>query len=178
MKQLIIILSAFFLTSCSQQQARKPISHSEGSFMKESVERNKKIIANEEKTIAAIIKASPEIKYIASKKGYWYYYITKNETDTIRPIKGDVVTFDYDVKDIKGAIIYTQEELQSQTYAVDKQNIMSGLQSGIKLMKKNEKVTFLFPSHNAYGYHGDNKKIGSNEGLICTVTLTNIKKPK
>ena len=40
-------------------------------------------------------------------------------------------------------------------------------------MKKNETVTFLFPSHIAYGYHGDNKKIGTNQPLICTVTLRN-----
>ncbi|MNY65058.1 hypothetical protein D3C86_2022700 [compost metagenome] len=31
----------------------------------------------------------------------------------------------------------------------------------------------MFPSHIAYGYHGDNKKIGTNESLICTVTLRN-----
>jgi gliding motility-associated peptidyl-prolyl isomerase len=178
MKNLLYILLAVIITSCSQQQARKPISHTEGSFMKESAERNKKIIADEEKIIAAIIKATPEIKYISSKKGYWYYYIKKNETDTIKPIKGDIVTFDYDVKDIGGNQIYAQDELQTQTYAVDKQNIMTGLQNGIKLMKKDETVTFLFPSHSAYGYHGDNKKIGSNEALICTVTLKNINKYK
>ena len=38
-----------------------------------------------------------------------------------------------------------------------------------------EKVTFIFPSHMAFGYHGDNKKIGTNEPLICTVTLNDIK---
>jgi FKBP-type peptidyl-prolyl cis-trans isomerase len=52
---------------------------------------------------------------------------------------------------------------------------MIGLRDGIKLMKKGEKVTFLFPSHMAFGYHGDNKKIGTNEPLICTVTLNDIK---
>jgi len=50
---------------------------------------------------------------------------------------------------------------------------MMGLRDGIKLLHKNEKVTFLFPSHIAYGYHGDNKKIGTNESLMCTVTLRN-----
>jgi hypothetical protein len=38
-------------------------------------------------------------------------------------------------------------------------------------MHKNEKVNFLFPSHMGFGYHGDNKRIGTNEPLICTVTL-------
>ncbi|HEU0125879.1 MAG TPA: FKBP-type peptidyl-prolyl cis-trans isomerase, partial [Flavobacterium sp.] len=47
------------------------------------------------------------------------------------------------------------------------------LRDGIKRMHKNETITFLFPSHSAYGYHGDNKKIGPNESLIVTVTLRN-----
>lgn len=139
--------------------------------MKESVDRNKKLIAAEEKTIDSIIKSNSTQNYIASSKGYWYFYEIKNETDTIHPKMGDVADFDYEIKDLKGNIIYTQEELKTQTYAVDKQNIMMGLRHGIKLMRKKEKVTFLFPSHIAYGYHGDNNKIGTNEPLICSVTL-------
>ncbi len=165
----------FFLASCSQQKARKPISHSEGSFMKESAERNKKIVAREEKTIDSIIKSDPSIKYIASKKGYWYTYESKNETDTLTPKRGDIAYFDYDVKDINGNVIYTKEELKPQIYNVDKQNIMTGLSDGIKLMRKNETVKFLFTSNNGYGYHGDNDKIETNESLICTVTLKDFK---
>ena len=165
----------FFLASCSQQKARKPISHSEGSFMKESAERNKKLVAKEEKIIDSIIKSDPSIKYIASKKGYWYTYESKNETDTLTPKRGDIAYFDYDVKDINGNVIYTKEELKPQIYNVDKQNIMTGLSDGIKLMRKNETVKFLFTSNNGYGYHGDNDKIETNESLICTVTLKDFK---
>ncbi len=164
-----------FLASCSQQKARKPISHSEGSFMKESAERNKKIVAKEEKVIDSIIKSNPLIKYIASKKGYWYTYEFKNETDTLTPKRGDIAYFDYDVKDINGNVIYTKEELKPQIYNVDKQNIMTGLSDGIKLMRKNETVKFLFTSNNGFGYHGDNDKISTNESLICTVTLKDFK---
>ena len=58
---------------------------------------------------------------------------------------------------------------------MDKEDVLLGLRDGIKTMKKGEKVTFLFPSHKAYGYHGDNNKIGTNEPLLCTVTLNDIK---
>ena len=94
-------------------------------------------------------------------------------TDTATPKKGDIAYFNLEVKDIKGKIIYSEADLGPQTYYVDKQEIMMGLRDGIKLMHKNETVTFLFPSHIAYGYHGDNKKIGTNQSLICTVTLRN-----
>lgn len=165
-----------FFTSCSQQQqARKPISHTSGTFIKESIERNKVLIADEEDLIAEIIKNDSLKSYIASTKGYWYKYEIKVDEATPSPKRGDIAFFDYEIKDLKNRIIYTMTETKPQTYYVDKENIMMGLRDGIKLMKKGEKVTFLFPSHMAYGYHGDDKKIGTNEPLICTVSLNDIK---
>ena len=64
MQKLLKTMSLFvlFITlqSCKQQQARMPISRSSGTFMKESVERNKKIIAGEERIIDSIIKSNPK----------------------------------------------------------------------------------------------------------------------
>jgi gliding motility-associated peptidyl-prolyl isomerase len=171
---LFVFLVTILVSGCKQhQEARRPISQKSGSFMKKSVERNKKLIAGEEGQIDSLIKSNPKVKYFASTKGYWYTYVIQNTLDTITPKKGDVAFFDYEVKDLKGNVIYSELELRPQTYAVDKQNIMTGLREGIKLMHKNEKVIFLFPSHIAYGYHGDDKKIGTNQPLLCTVTLHN-----
>jgi gliding motility-associated peptidyl-prolyl isomerase len=171
---LLFVIFITFL-SCKQQQARMPLSRSSGTFMKESAARNKKLIAGEEGKIDSIIKSNPKIQYIASKKGYWYHYEIRNEKDTLRPKKGDVAQFDYEILDLKGNVLYSEVELRPQTYVVDKQNIMMGLRDGIKLMHKNEKVTFLFPSHMAYGYRGDTKRIQTNQPIIVTVTLNDFK---
>ncbi|NHN24624.1 gliding motility-associated peptidyl-prolyl isomerase GldI [Flavobacterium jejuense] len=177
MKKIFSIISLLIiLTGCSKQQARKPISQTDGNFIKESIERNKKLVADEEKLIDSIIKKDTLEGYIASSKGYWYKYITKIEEDTDSPVKGDIAYFDYEINDINNTVIYSKEELKTQQYVVDKQNIMMGLRDGIKLMKKGETVTFLFPSHMGFGYHGDENRINSNEPLICTVILKDIKK--
>ena len=178
-----ILITLLFFLGCSQQKARKPISQSSGTFLKESAERNKKLIASEETKIDSIIKSNPDSNYISSKKGYWYIYESKNDQDTLRPKKGDVAYFNYEIKDLRGNIIYSELELKPQEYHVDKeQKIIIGLRHGIKLMHKKEKITFLFPSHVAYGYHGDEKRIGANQPIICTVTLNDFKpeisKPK
>ncbi|MNY41057.1 FKBP-type peptidyl-prolyl cis-trans isomerase [compost metagenome] len=86
--------------------------------------------------------------------------------------------FDYEVKDLDGNVIYTELELRPQVYLVDKQNIMMGMRDGIKLMKKGEKITFLFPSHMGYGYHGDDRRIGHNQPLMVTIALKDIKPEK
>lgn len=169
------LLLCFAFISCKQPQARMPISYTSGTFMKESIVRNKKLVAGEEKKIDSIIKSDPNVKYFASTKGYWYHYEVKNDKDTLRPRKGDVAFFDYEVQDLNGNVIYSEIQTKPQMYNVDKQNIMMGLRHGIKLMRKNEKVVFLFPSHMAYGYHGDEKNIGTNESLKCIVTLNDFK---
>ncbi len=171
---ILILFTGFILSCCSQkEEARRPISQSSGTFLKESIDRNKKLVAGEEAKIDSIIKSNPNIKYTASNKGYWYRYDSRNTQDTITPKKGDIAHFNYEVKDLNGNIIYSELELRPQTYYVDKeQKIIIGLRHGIKLMHKNETVTFLFPSHLAYGYHGDDRRIGHSTPLSYTVTLT------
>lgn len=173
-RSIYILFFAVLLVNCKQhEEARRPISQASGTFMKKSADRNKKLVANEEDVIKKIIKSNPKTKYYATRKGYWLYYDEQNTTDPATPRKGDIAYFNLEVKDINGNIIYSEADLGPQTYYVDKQDIMMGLRDGIKMMHKNETVTFLFPSHIAYGYHGDNKKIGPNQSLICTVTLRN-----
>lgn len=174
-----ILINIFFIiiiTSCSKQQARKPISKTNGTFIKESIERNKKLIAGEEKIIDSIIKNDTLKVYLASTKGYWYKYENKIDENIVLPILGDTVYFEYQINDIKNNVIYSKEDLKLQEYIVDKQNIMMGLRDGIKLMKKGETVTFLFPSHMGFGYHGDDNKINPNQPLICIVNLKDHKK--
>ena len=177
-KLLFLVFGLALLSSCSQQQqSRRPISQSSGTFLKESVVRNKKLVSAEELKIDSIIKSEPTNKYIASDKGYWYRYDVKNTQDSLRPKKGDVAHFNYEIKDLDGNVIYSELELRPQTYNVDKeQKIIIGLRHGIKLMHKNEKLTFLFPSHLAYGYHGDNRRISHNVPLLITLTLTDLAK--
>lgn len=180
MKTIRYILLCCFLAlgfaACKQHQdARRPISRATGVFMKKSIARNKKLVASEEDLIKRLMKKNRNISYFASNKGYWYSYEIKDSTSSLTPKKGDIAFFNYEIKDLNGKIIYSEVELRPQLYRVDKQDIMMGLRDGIKLMRKGERVNFLFPSHIAYGYHGDNKKIGTNQPLLCTVTLNDFK---
>ncbi|ALJ06251.1 gliding motility-associated peptidyl-prolyl isomerase GldI [Pseudalgibacter alginicilyticus] len=170
---LFIIILA--IVSCKTPEARKPISIKTGSFIDASVERNKKLNAQEEASIQKIISEQKDHKFIASETGFWYYYNTKIEVDSLKtPDFGDVVNYDYDVKTLNGTIIYTKEELKPQSYAMDQENLFTGLREGLKLMKTGETATFLFPSQKAYGYYGDENKIGTNLPIMCEVTVHSI----
>lgn len=175
-KFITIILLMLFCIACKSPEARRPISIKTGSFIDKSVARNQQLNQEERNKIESIIQNNPEINYLASEYGFWYYYNTKVENDTITPVFGNLVNFSYNIKDLNSRIIYSAEELKTRDYAVDQEELFSGLREGIKLMKAGETVTFLFPSQIAYGYYGDTKRIGTNTPIICKVTINTITK--
>ncbi len=170
---LILLL----LATCKSPEARYPVSQSGGSYIDESVALNKKMIAEEETFIKEYMQANPDRDYIASADGFWYYYNNKSKdtSNTNTPEFGDIVKFDYSISTIQGEPIYPEGEFPTREYAIDKEKLFTGLRQGLKLMKERETVTFLFPSHLAYGYYGDQNKIGSNLPISAKVTLLEIK---
>ncbi len=173
-KPIFILLIISLVFSCKSPDARRPESVQSGSFYEVSAERNIKLNNKEHALIQKIIDRNPKQEYIASKSGFWYHYNTKVEQDTITPNFGDIVSFTYDIKDFDENTIYSEDDIKTQNYVMDKEELFTGLREGLKLMKPGEVVTFLFPSQKAYGYYGDTNRIGTNIPLICKVTLNTI----
>lgn len=178
MRLVTILISVLVLAvaGCKSPEARRPVSQSSGSFINESIERNRELVAREEAEILEIIEQDSTREYLASNSGFWYYYNTRS-TDSLNtetPKFGDVVKFDYSIKDLDGEVIYAEGELPTRRYAIDKEDLFGGLREGLKLMKEGEVVTFIFPSHKAFGYYGDKNKIGTNIPIITKVSLHSI----
>lgn len=177
MKRLLsICFLILLLANCKSPEARKPISVKSGSFMEESIERNKALHEKQKSLFENYMNNNPNEEYFTSTNGFWYYYNSEKSTDTISAKFGDIVNFDFDIKQLDGNFIYTKEELKTRNYAMDQQKLFSGLREGLKLMKTGETVTFLFPSQKAFGYYGDSNKIGTNVPVICEVTVNSITK--
>jgi len=173
---LILFALVLFTVSCKSPEARRPVKNSSGSFIKESVVRNKKIFEQEEALIAAIIKKDSSTTYYASDNGFWYFYHIKDSTTNHTPKLGDAVTFTYNIQRLNGEIVLSEKENGIQNYRIDQTNqeLISGLREGLKIMKAGETVSFLFPSYKAYGYYGIENKLGTNVPVRSTVVLKTI----
>jgi len=170
---LIFLIVLMIISSCSSPEPRKPIIRKTSSFMSESVERNTVLKNIEEKIFRQIMDNDSLNNYINSEYGFWYYYKERDLINNKLASTGDEVIFSYEVRTLNNSIIYSKEELGDRNYLVDKEDLITGLQEGIKLMKEGEVVVFLFPSYKAYGYVG-NDRVRSNEPLIYTVKLKKI----
>lgn len=171
--QMLLLLIGL-LTACAQPEARKPVSQNSGSFIKASVSRNQELVAEQEAAIKAIIEKDTSVVYTASSNGFWYTKTAVDSTASYHPKFGDRLSFNYEVEDIYGNSIYTREQLGPQLYLMDQQQLISGLREGLKLMYEGESMILFLPSYTAYGYYGDEDKIGINYPLKIKVTLDKI----
>lgn len=177
MRFLSILLILISFASCKSPEARYPVSQNSGSYIDESVQKNKEMIAEEEDYIKQVMGKNADTEYLTSADGFWYYYNNRStdSTNIETPEFGDLVVFDYSISTLEGQPIYAEGEKATREYAMDKEKLFTGLRQGLKLMKEGETVTFLFPSHKAFGYYGDKDKIGSNVPITAKVTLHEIK---
>jgi len=174
-KRVLVVILLIFAIGCHKPEPRKPVSYTSGSYLDESLKRNKALLKAEEEAIFAIIEKDSLNTYYNSSDGLWYHYNIKNTADTLTPKFGDQVTFTYNLRTFSEDTIYTMEEVGLKTYRIDQQRLMTGLREGLKIMKSNEVVTFLIPSSRAYGFYGDKNRIGSDLPLKATIQLNTIK---
>jgi len=174
----IILLLCLGVYACKSPEAQRPTQQSGTSFIDASVERNKRIYEEEKAQIESLIQASTDQKYLTSDSGFWYTYHVKDSIAGPRPTFGDEITFRYNVMDLNGNTILSEEEIGPQGLRVDQTNqeLISGLRDGLKLMQVGETITFLLPSYKAYGYYGIEERLGSNIPIKSTVTLNSINK--
>ena len=174
---LYFIFVVLFLIGCSTSQPRRPINPKPSTtIFQDNIEATKKLFQLEDEEILNYITKDSLNIYKTSPNGFWYAYNVKIEEETIKPKAGDIITLEYNITDLNDSVLYSKELLGLKTYKVDKEDFITGIQKGIKLMKIGETITFVIPSYNAFGISGDGDKIGMNKTIKSTVTLLNINK--
>ena len=177
MKLFLAPIRFLLFINCQESEARRPINKKKKIFLKESAIRNKNRFEIEQGLFKKFVKNS-ELKFSVSEFGFWYAYKIEKKSDEIVPEKGDQVIFSYKIEDLNNNLLYSKKELGKVSFFVDEEDILPAFRRGIKLMKENEVVVFLFPSYLCYGYQGDGEKIGMNQPLKFTIELLKLKKKK
>ena len=169
MKQNLFYLLIVIFYSCSENNVRYPLNKVTKTFLSDSAARNKILLAREDLMIKESSKKDSLLSFKNSQKGFLYAYVKKVSERKPLPQKGTRLRFSYKVEDLNKKILYPKNELGIVEYIVDKDNILPALREGIRLMRPNEIVVFLFPSYLCYGFQGDGNKVGVNQPLRYTI---------
>ena len=173
MKKKYTLLLLVFLVSCQEIQPRQPINKKEVSNISSSAKRNKNLFAQEERLLNAAAKEDSSYIYKKAPSGYLFAYVNKSSNYIKSPQKGELVSFEYSIETLQKELLYNKKELGVVNYRIDQEDLLPALRKGLRIMKVNEVVVFLFPSYLCYGYQGDGDKVGINQPLRLTIERLN-----
>lgn len=167
MKRLIFsILLVTFFYSCNEKDKKET---SIDWNTKRSTEMNKQFSAEEDLEINLFLTRKQEWKMLKTGSGLRYYIYENGSGEMALP--EDYVDIEYSITLLDGTECYKTDEDEVEEIKVDKAQMESGIQEGIKLMKEGDKAILIIPSHLAHGIVGDLSKIPPLSPLIVKISL-------
>ncbi len=141
-----------------------------------SVGFNRDRIKEEELQINLYLSHHSNLKLIPTGSGL-RYQISK-QSNGIKVESGDSVDVALKINLLDGKLCYKTDTLQVDQFLVDRSQVESGIQEGIKLMKEGEKAVFILPSNLAHGLLGDFEKIPPMSPIVVNLELIKVIKSK
>lgn len=167
MKNSYWLLLLLVVVGCSETP---PEQKKEPNWTKEkSSEMNKEFAVEEDLEIRLYLEQHKEYK--AQITGSGLRYIPLKTTDGEQAAPGLDAHVQYKVSFLDGEKVYETAADEVDIFRVDKSNIETGIQEGIKKMKVGERSILIIPSHLAHGLIGDMDKIPPLTTLVVDIEL-------
>ena len=167
MKKVVLgmLISAFF--GCEQTPEKPKKIHNWSQ--EQSVEMNKELALEEDIDIRLYLGQHTEYKPQLTGSGLRFIPISPGKGSLAQP--GQDAKVQYKVSFLDGTVVYQTASDELDIFRIDKSNIESGIQEGIKKMRLGEKAKLIIPSHLAHGLIGDLDKIPPLTPLIVDIEL-------
>ena len=159
-----------FLLSCSEdtQETKNPEWDKD-----KSTEMHKNFAVEEEIDIRLFMERDSIQNYKATGTGLRYKIVEKTENELILPEQ--TVHLKFKISLLDGTLCYKTEEDEIDEIKVDKSDIESGVQEGLKKLRKGEKARLIVPSHLAHGLVGDMNKIPPLTPIVVDLHVLSVK---
>lgn len=168
------LISLLIINSC-KENSEKVATKNEWSDST-SVGFNKDRIKEEELQINLYLSHHSELKLSPTGTGL-RYQITK-KTNGTKAESGDSVDVVMKINLLDGNICYKTDSIELDQFLIDRSQVESGIQEGIKLMKEGEEAVFILPSNLAHGLLGDFKTIPPMSPIVVNLELVKVIKNK
>ena len=165
MKSIVFILISTILFSCNSNTEKKEIDWSK----QKSIEMNQRIAQKEKLDIAMYLEHRKMLNMKQTGSGLYYGIYKKTEGDSAKT--GMEAGVRYVITFLNGDTCYVTPKDEIVYFKVDKTDIESGVQEGVKKMRLGEKAILIIPSHLAHGISGDNNKIPPITPLVIDLEL-------
>ena len=176
---LYIIIGAITVVSCKsgdeQVESKDPYSQVKKEKQGETIAINQNMIDVNKDVIEKYIARH---KWEMTETETGLYYMIYHKTDGIEVNSGDWVEFSFKTSLMNGDVLYDSDATGNRKMRIDFNQEESGLNEGLKLMKKGEKAYFILPPHLAFGVAGDSYKVLPYSVLVYDIEIVDIKQPQ
>lgn len=167
MKKISCILFLLFLASCGNDNT---VVNPEIDWdQKKSSELNKDLLMEQEIEISLFLEQHKDWKMIKTGSGLQYVVIESGSGDMAQ--EGLTAEVEMKVSLLDGTECYKTEKDEYQEFVIDKSEIETGIQEGIKKMRIGDHVKMIIPSHLAHGLVGDLNKIPPLTVILVDIHL-------
>ena len=140
----------------------------------QSTNLGKSLAIQEEIDIKLFLEMHKDWNMSKTGSGLQYYIYEHGIGDSILP--GNVVELEYDVTLLDGTECYKTKAGEYEELVVDRSEIETGVQEGLKLMRIGDKAKLIIPSHLGHGLLGDQDKIPPLTPLVVDLRVTGLAK--
>lgn len=171
MNKLLSLFGIFILLSCGPKQEETPVINWN---QKKSTEFNKELVIEEEIQIKVFLEQHKDWKIEKTGTGLQYYIYQNGDGEQAK--EGMSAQVEMEVKLLDGTECYKTTKDEFEEFVIDRSNIESGIQEGIKKMKVGDRAKLIIPSHLAHGLVGDMDKIPPLTVILVDIHLIGLVK--
>jgi len=169
MKVILFFLTLILVCACNSDEVKREIDWDK----KKSMELNRKLAKKEKLDILMFLENHPQWKMEETGSGLFYQIIKKKEGGMLAK-PGLEAAVRYKISFLNGDVCYETPKEELSYFKIDHSDIESGVQEGVKKMRKGEKAVFIVSSHLAHGITGDQNKIPPATTLVVEIELVDL----
>lgn len=159
------------LFACQEEEASVPtIDWSQ----EKSSNFSKSVAIDEDLDIKMYLEQRKSWKMIETGSGLRYYIYQKGTGE--QAASGMLAEVKFDISLLDGTKCYKTENGETETFKIDRSEIETGVQEGIKYMHVGDKAKLIIPSHLGHGLSGDFVKIPPLTTLVIDLELVSLTK--
>ncbi len=164
---VIFILSCF----CKQRINNKSTEKKPEASKKVLIETNKYLVKKDAELIQAYAERRGwDIK--STENGLWYMIINNGNGQRALPEQQAVINYKIELLD--GTLCYSSDSSGVKKFTIGKDEVIKGLDTGIKMLNEGSKAVFIIPPYLAHGLIGDTERIPARSIIVYYVELIKI----
>lgn len=170
MKVVLIAAVLLQLIQCEQKkEQKKELSfQTKKEYETKMIETHRAFLKRENALIESYIDSLGK-DFVRTGTGLRYHIYQHANGDSLK--SGDVAVIQYELSLINGELLYETGTDRSQHFAVDFDDVESGLHEGIKKLSVGDKALLILPAHLGHGITGDQAAIPSQSTLVYDLHL-------